>query len=140
MRVLCVARHKYLSEHLSRFFDSLGVDTVPCVGIPDALRMIRAENPDAVICDYDLLATMSISTWESDPALGGVPVIAVSLTRHPGEAHLMDINGIAGFFYLPTLQAEDAHRLLSQIRQTRGGINPPNVLPWPGTTPVARLS
>ncbi len=140
MRVLCVARHHFLSEHLCRFFDSLGVDTVPCVGMPAALEMLRSENPDAVICDYDLLATMPITTWETDPTLGSVPVIAVSLTRHPGEAHVLDVNGIAGFLYLPTLEAEDAHRLLSHIRQTRGGINPPNVLPWPGTKPVAHLS
>jgi hypothetical protein len=139
MRVLCVARHHFLSEHFCRYFDALGVDTVPCVGISDAMHAMRIENPDAVICDYDLLATIPITEWESDPALGSVPVIAVSLTRHPGEAHVLDINGVAGFLYLPTLAPEDAHRLLAQIRQKRGGINPPNVLPWSGTTPVARL-
>src|ERR1700742_4167589 len=133
MRVLCVARHKYLSEHLCRFFDLLGVDTIPCVGVPEAMEMIRAGDPDAVICDYDLLATIPIGDWESDPVLGKVPVIAVSMTRHPGESHLLDINGIAGFLYLPTLDAEDAQRLLATVRQKRGGgINPPNVLSWPG--------
>jgi hypothetical protein len=139
MRVLCVARHRYLSEHFCRFFDALGVDTSPCVGVADALRAIRADDPDAVICDYDLLATIPIDDWENDPVLGNVPVIAVSLTRHPGEAHLLDINGIAGFLYLPTLEAEDAQRLLSTVRRKRGGINPPTMLTWPATIPITRL-
>ena len=139
MRVLCVARHQYLSEHFCRFFDALGVDTIPCVGVAEALRAIPHDDPDAVICDYDLLATISIADWENDPTLGRVPVIAVSLTRHPGEAHLLDINGIAGFLYLPTLDAEDAQHLLATVRRKRGGINPPTVLTWPGTTPVAPL-
>ena len=139
MRVLCVARHHYLSEHFCRFFDGLGVDTIPCVGLPAALQLIASEDPDAVICDYDLLATIPIDEWERDPVLGAVPVIAVSLTRHPDEAHLLDVNGIAGFLYLPTLDPEDAHRLLSVVRQKRGGINPPQVLTWPGTRPVPHL-
>ncbi len=67
----------------------------------------------------------------------GIPLIAVSLTRHPGDAHLLDTNGIAGFLYLPTLEREDAQRLLSAVRRKRGRVNPPNVLPWPGPTPVA---
>lgn len=139
MRALCVARHRFLSEHLCRFFESFGLDTIPCVGIQDAARLVPVHEPDAVICDYDLLATISLTEWERDPTLSDVPVIAVSLTRHPGEAHLLDVNGIAGFLYLPTLDREDARRLLAAIRPTRTRIDPPNVLPWPGTTPVAQL-
>lgn len=138
MRVLCIGRHPFLSEHLCRFFESLGVDSIPCVGIDEAASLVPAHEPDAIICDYDLLATMSLGDWEQDPALSEVPVIAVSLTRHPGEAHLLDINGIAGFLYLPTLDREDARRLLAAIRPTRTRIDPPN-LPWPGTTPVAQF-
>lgn len=139
MRVLCVARHRFLSEHLCRFFETLGVDTMPCVGMAEAQSSIATSHPDAVICDYDLLATMPIASWESDPAVADVPVIAVSLTRHPGEAHVLDVNGIAGFLYLPTLEADDAQRLLAAVRRKSGGINPPHVLQWPGTTPVAQL-
>jgi DNA-binding NarL/FixJ family response regulator len=138
MRVLCVGRHPFLSEHLCRFFEAFGVDTVPCVGAADAVGLIPLHRPDAVICDYDLLATMALETWEKNPAFGGLPVIAVSLTRHPGEAHLLDVNGIAGFLYLPTLQPADAHRVLAGVRGDRGGINPPNVLSWPGKTVVAQ--
>jgi CheY-like chemotaxis protein len=139
MRVLCVGRHPFLSEHLGRFFEKLGVETTPCVGMSDAEELVRQRNPDAIICDYDLLATMSLANWEADPVLSRVPLIAVSLTRHPGEAHLLDINGIAGFLYLPTLDQNDALRLLAAIEQKRGGVTPPTVLPWPGTTPVAQL-
>jgi len=139
MKALCVGRHQFLSEHLCRFFDELGIDTVPCVGVADAMAAVSAQDPDFVICDYDLLATIPLASWETDPTLSSVPVIAVSMTRHPGEAHLLDVNGIAGFLYLPTLDPLDAYRVLSAIRRTRGGINPPGVLPWQGTTPLAQL-
>jgi hypothetical protein len=135
MRVLCVARHAFLSDHFCRFFDGLGVATTPCVGLREAMDRIPADEPDAVICDYDLLATTALSGWENDRALQGVPVIAVSLTRHPGEAHVMDINGIAGFLYLPTLEPADAQRLLAGLCRNRGGITPPTLRSWPGTTP-----
>ena len=139
MKALCVGRHQFLSEHLCRFFDELGIDTVPCVGVADAIAAVPAHDPDFVICDYDLLATISLANWETDPVLSSIPIIAVSMTRHPGEAHLLDVNGIAGFLYLPTLDPSDAHRVLSAIRRTRGGINPPSVLPWQGTKPLAQL-
>lgn len=139
MRVLCIGRHPFLSEHLCRFFESLGVDATPCAGIAEAASMVPAHEADAVICDYDLLATMSLADWEQDPAVADVPMIAVSLSRHPEEAHPLDVNGIAGFLYLPTLDPEAARRLLTAIRPKRTRIDPPNVLPWPGTTPIAQL-
>jgi DNA-binding NarL/FixJ family response regulator len=139
MRVLCVGRHAFLSEHLGRFFEELGLECFPCVGFAEAIELVVAHHPDAVICDYDLLATMALTSWETDPALGQLPVIAVSMTRHPGEAHLMDVNGIAGFLYLPTLKPGDAQRLLSAIRPQGARINPPNVLQWPATQAVAQF-
>lgn len=139
MRVLCVGRHPYLTEHFCRFFERLGLETIPSVGLSDASDRLHAGELDAVICDYDLLATMPLERWERDPALSDVPLIAVSLTRHPGEAHLLDVNGIAGFLYLPTLEPEHATRLLAAVRK-RESINPPPVLQWPGTTPTAQLS
>jgi hypothetical protein len=139
MRVLCIGRHPFLSEHLCRFFGELGLDTVPCVGIAEAVGAVVLHEPDAIICDYDLLATMSLVSWEDNPTLSSVPVIAVSLTRHPGEAHLLDVNGIDGFLYLPTLEQADAQRLLAAIRPRRTEINPPHGLPWSETTPLAQL-
>ena len=140
MRLLCVGRHPYLSEHLARFFEELGAETTSCVGMCDVAELVRRQDPDAVICDYDLLATFSLASWENDRRLSRVPFIAVSLTRHPGEAHLLDINSIAGFLYLPTLNREDALSLLNAVQRRRRPITPPpTALPWPGTTPVARL-
>ena len=73
--------------------------------------------------------------------LSTVPIIAVSMTRNPGEAHLADVNGVAGFLYLPTLEPGDAQRLFAAVRRQRNrGIHPPDTLPWPGTTtPVAHM-
>ena len=69
MRVLCVGRHPFLSEHLGRFFETLGVETIPCVGMAEAEVVARQRGPDAVICEYDLLATISLDRWENDPVL-----------------------------------------------------------------------
>lgn len=141
MRVLCVGRHPFLSEHLCRFFERLDLEAFPCVGLADIADQIRAEDPDAIICDYDLLATAPLSSWENDPTVASVPVIAVSMTRHPGEAHLLDVNGVAGFLYLPTLDLDDAQRLFAAVRRKRNrGIHPPDTLPWSGTTtPIAQM-
>lgn len=138
MRVLCVGRHRFLSEHLCRFFGELGMATVPAVGLDDAMGLTSAVEPDVIVCDYDLLATARLDDWERHAQASHVPVIAVSLTRHPGEAHLLDVNGIAGFLYLPTLQGEDARRVLSAVARTRG-VTPPAVLPWSGQAPIAEL-
>ena len=140
MRLLCVGRHPFLSDHLARFFQALGAETVSCVGMCDAEALVRRHDPDAIVCDYDLLATFSLAAWENDSILSRVPFVAVSLTRHPGEAHLLDINNIAGFLYLPTLNREDALGLLNAVQRRRRPIHPPpTALQWPGTTPVARL-
>jgi DNA-binding NarL/FixJ family response regulator len=137
MRVLCVARHPFLSEHLGRFFENLGVDTVSCVGLQEAVDCTPYDQLDAVICDYDLLAPLSSDVWESHPLLSTVPVVAVSLTRHPGDAHLRDAVGVAGFLYLPTLKADAARAMLDAIR--RPNAIRPDALPWLGPTPATRL-
>ncbi len=139
MRLLCVARHPFLSEHLCRYFEELGFDTVPCVGMREAMDLVPAHDADAVVCDYDLLASVPIERWEQDAVLANTPIIAVSLTRHPGEAHLNEATAIAGFLYLPTLQADDAQRVLQSLPRRRGAITPPNALPWPGQTQHVQL-
>jgi hypothetical protein len=140
MRVLCVARHPYLSEHLGRFFERLGVDTMPCVGLRDAERLASTYDVDAVICDYDLLAAASLDNWTTDPALAERPLIAVSLTRHPGEAHLADADCIAGFLYLPTLDDDDAHRMLAALAPRRRSHPATHVLPRPASATLSPLS
>ena len=96
------------------------MDAASVVGIADAIEAARDQRPDIVFCEYDLLATMPLESWERDPFLSRVPVIAVSLTRRSDEMHLLDINNIAGFFYLPALTDEDARRLLHAVRPSAG--------------------
>src|ERR1041385_9247302 len=85
MRLMCIARHPFLTEHLCRYFDDLGAEMVPCVGMEQAMALVGTIELDAVICDYDLLAATPMASWESDPLRSGIPLIAVSLTRHPGD-------------------------------------------------------
>jgi DNA-binding NarL/FixJ family response regulator len=112
LRALCIARHCFLSEHIARYFAQMGIATSNAVGLDSAVEKAANSWPDVVICDYDLLATIPLEKWEHDGLLSRTPVIAVSLTRHAEELHLLDINGIAGFLYLPTLQREPALRIL----------------------------
>jgi hypothetical protein len=112
LRALCIARHSFLSGHLARYFAAMGVATTDAVGMDAALVRAVETPPDVVICDYDLLATIPLENWEANDLLSQTPVIAVSLTRHAQELHLLDVNGIAGFLYLPTLEEAPAMKIL----------------------------
>ncbi|HEY0971209.1 MAG TPA: hypothetical protein VGE02_09600 [Gemmatimonadales bacterium] len=112
MRAICVGRHPYLSEHYARFFGRLGLETEGVVGIQAAALMAAQQPPDLMLCEFDLLTKGAIASWERDPVLGSIPVIAVSLTSRPDEVPLLDVHGVAGFLYLPTLRPEDARRVL----------------------------
>ena len=141
MRALCVARHRFLSEHLSVWFGALGVECTTAVGLDGALAAAPFVEPDVVLCEYDLLALGSLEAWERDPRLGRTPVIAVSLTRRPTEMHLLDVNGIAGFLYLPTLARDDARRLLAAARRPVAlppTYSLPVTLEWTRPTTTAR--
>ena len=108
-----MGRHQYLSDHFSLFFREIGLETVSAVGIAGAVEVARSERPDVVICDYDLLATAPLGEWECHDVLSRTPVVAVSLTRRLCERHLLDVNGIAGFLYMPTLTRDEALTALS---------------------------
>jgi DNA-binding NarL/FixJ family response regulator len=112
LRALCIARHRFLSEHFARYFAGMGVITAEAVGLDAAVEASKKASPDVIICDYDLLATIPLEKWERDELLSNTPVIAVSLTRHSQELHLLDVNGIAGFLYLPTLEVGPALKIL----------------------------
>lgn len=112
LRALCIARHCFLSEHLARYFAQMGIATTNAVGLDLAVEKAGEVSPDVVICDYDLLVSISLDKWENDRLLSRTPVIAVSLTRHAEELHLLDVNGIAGFLYLPTLERAPALKIL----------------------------
>ena len=139
MRVLCVARHPVLSEHLCRFFERFDVAAVPCVGVRQARALISAYDPDVAICDYDLLTASQLDQWRKDAAASRVPIVAVSLTKRPSEIRLLDAAGVVGFLYLPTVAPITAQQLLTSLRRRREGVASPNQLSWPGTAPVARM-
>jgi len=113
VRALCVGRHPYVSDHIARFFSSPGVETSRAVGLEDALQVSRLFEPQVVICEYEVLVALSLEAWERDELLSKTPVIAVSLTRRPDEAHLLDVNSIGGFLYLPRLKPDAAMRIIA---------------------------
>lgn len=125
MRALCVGRHSFLSGHLCKYFSDLAVETHAAVGLDEAADLARAYEPDVVICDYDLLTSSSLDRWEVDPRLSDIPIIAVSLTRRPEEVYVQEGHAVAGFLYLPTLERDDALRLLSALRKS-GVVSPPS--------------
>ena len=129
MRAVCIARHRFLSDHICSIFRDVGLECIPVVGFSDGVTAARAQGPDVVICDYDLLVAAPLREWECDPALAAIPIVAVSLTRRPEEAHLVDANGIAGFLYLPSLEQGAISRVIQAA--TGCGVRQPRFrLPW----------
>ncbi len=112
LHAVCVARHRYIAEHFARFFADVGIDSVACVGLHGATESARERRPDVVVCEYELLVTLPLDTWECDDVLRYTPIVAVSLTRRSDELDPLDANGIAGFLYLPLLSRDDAYKLL----------------------------
>src|SRR3982751_2888935 len=112
LRAVCIARHAYLSEHIARYFAEMGVVTAHAVGLCSGEEVSLDTCPDVVICDYDLLAGIPLEVWERDALLSNTPVVAVSLTRRCQDLDLLEVNGIAGFLYLPTLESAAALKIL----------------------------
>ncbi|HET9776866.1 MAG TPA: hypothetical protein VFP77_09900 [Gemmatimonadaceae bacterium] len=103
----------------------MGLTTTDVVGLDSAVSAASNCAPDIVICDYDVLATIPLEVWEHDSLLSNTPVVAVSLTRHAEELQLLDVNGIAGFLYLPTLEEAPALRILrAAATRTRYSLGP----------------
>ena len=129
MRVLCVARHEFLSGHLCQFFSSLNAETYPAVGLEEAITLAAQNEPDIVVCDYDLLSSAALERWEQEATVANLSLIAVSLTRRPEEIHV-DGHTVVGFLYLPTLSREDALRVLAAARRG-SGVSVPRTFSWP---------
>ena len=113
LKALCVGRHPFLAEHFARFFGEFGIETRAAVGAPVAPLEAHDFDPDVVICEYELLAALPIEAIERDDLLSRRPLIAVSLSRRPTEAHVLDLSGIGGFLYLPVLEPDAAMRVIS---------------------------
>ncbi|HEY4306120.1 MAG TPA: hypothetical protein VGM82_16735 [Gemmatimonadaceae bacterium] len=138
MRVLCVARHLILSEHLSRFFERFDVAAAPVVGMRQARTTISSYDPDLVLCDYDLLTPTQLALWRADPSASGVPIVALSMSKRLNEIVPIDARGVYGFLYLPTLDPATVRTLFASLRRQRDGVAMPKRVSWPGTTPAVR--
>jgi hypothetical protein len=112
---LCVGRHRYLSDHLGLYFRQYGLLCTCVVGLAEAIEVAETCGATMVICDYDLLAVVPINEWEGHHTLSRLPLIAVSMTRRSDEMHPLDVNGVSGFLYLPTLGAEQAKRVIGSF-------------------------
>lgn len=125
MRVLCVGRHAFLSEHLCRFFRDLGAECEAAVGAGEVLPAAARFEPHVVVSDCDLLTAGLLDAWTREPCLAQVPVLAVSLTRRPDEGLLDLSTGVMGVVYLPSLEREQALALLDGAFRPRG-VTPPS--------------
>jgi len=124
MRLLCVGRHAYLSEHLCRYFRGLGADCAAAVGACDALRIATEYEPHVVVCDCDLITPTLLDEWAVEPRMTDVPLIAVSLTRRPEELPPVELLGVAGVLYLPALERSQMLALLAGAHRHRGVVPP----------------
>jgi hypothetical protein len=138
MRVLCVARHPFLSEHLERLFGRFDAETTACVGLDEATDLLMKHGADVMVCDYDLIVAVPRERWE-DTIPSGTPVIAVSMTRRANEAHLPDDRSVAAFFYLPAFDDDDVRHTLHTLRRDRSATAPANGLTWAAPTPSAQF-
>ncbi len=73
LKALCVGRHTFLAEHFARLFAGLGLETKPAVGLLESSIESRGFDPDVVICEYELLASLSLEAWERHDLLRVVP-------------------------------------------------------------------
>lgn len=120
MRLLCVARHAFLSDHLCRYFGAMDVQCETAVGVEGARFAARAFEPHLIVAESELLNPVVLETWSAEVALQDVPVLAVSLTRRPEECLPADLCGLAGVIYLPTLDRHAALALLDGARKPLG--------------------
>lgn len=124
MRLLCVARHAYLSEHLCRYFRGLGADTMAAVGATEAVGHAAEYEPHVILCDCDLITPALLDEWAGEPRLAEVPLLAVSLTRRPEELPPVELMGVAGVLYLPVLERAQILALLAGAHRRRGVVPP----------------
>lgn len=128
MRVLCVGRHAFLSEHLCRVFGTVGALCEPVVGSADVPRAAARFEPELIVSDGDLLTPAVLEGWAHEPALRDVPVLAVTLTPRADDA--LPIGPHSGDYatavYLPALDRSQLAGLLDTLHRPRGVIAPPD--------------
>lgn len=126
MRVLCVGRHAFLSEHLCRVFGEVGAVCEPVVGPALASAAATRFEPEVVVCEGDLLTPAVLEQWAREKALADLPVLAVSLTRRPDDSLPADLcaSGPAAMVYLPSLERHQVAALLATVHRPRGVVAP----------------
>jgi hypothetical protein len=120
MRLLCIGRHEFLSEHLCRYFGELGAQCESAVGVSAAARHAASFEPHLVVAESALLNPAVLDSWSHDNALHDVPVLAVSLTHRSDECPSVELSGLAGVIFLPSLDRAAAATLLEGAWRQRG--------------------
>ena len=124
MRLVCVARHAILAEHLCRVFGELGAQCEHVVGIAAAGELASGFEPHLVVVEDALLSPTVLDGWAAVDSLRDVPVLAVSLTHRPEECVSVEMSGLAGVIFLPALNREDVIALMEGARRPRGVVAP----------------
>jgi len=122
MRVLCVGRHAFLSEHLCRVFGATGAVCEPVVGVNAVAQAAARFEPQVVICEGDLLSSTVLEHWARERSLSEVPVLAVTLTPRLDDAVPAELSSTdpATAIYLPSLNRAQVAALLASARSSRG--------------------
>jgi hypothetical protein len=111
VHVLYVGRHQFLRDHVVRLWTAFGIDADGCVGLDGDTS---GRTYDAVLCDYDLLSTLTPDECADCPVLSGAPVIATSLNHRADELPTLGLPGVVGFLYLPLLTRDSALAALDE--------------------------
>lgn len=120
MRLLCVGRHAFLSEHFCRVFTEAGARCEAVVGVAEVAQRAAALEPHVIVCDCDLLTSTVLDGWAAVPALASVPVLSVTLTHRPNELTEAGACDLRAAVYLPGLDADGVTRLLASVNRPRG--------------------
>ena len=85
MRVLLADDHSIVRRGLRGLLEAAGLTVVgeASDGL-EAVRLCEEQRPDIVFCEYDLLATVPLESWERDPFLSRVPVMVLRGDYNPG--------------------------------------------------------
>jgi hypothetical protein len=122
MRVLCVGRHAFLSEHLCRVFGAVGAVCEPVIGTNAVSKAALRFEPQVIVCEGDLLTTAVLESWTRAAELANVPVLAVSLSPRPDDVVPTDLSAIdpAAVIYLPSLDRAQVAALLDSAGRPHG--------------------
>ncbi|HZS62103.1 MAG TPA: hypothetical protein VFA43_22730 [Gemmatimonadaceae bacterium] len=110
-RVLCVGRHRYLSEHVARVFNGFGLSTCVAVGLNEAAKADGTF--DAILCDHDLLEPLTEDEWRAMPLLATDRLIVYTMNRRFNEVPPLALRGAIKFLYLPLTTRELALAAIS---------------------------